>query len=489
MSLSSFSKYFCVAERTVIMIRRIRSRVSLLLLWAVIFTVLSGCSLGRGDTDTTTAGTKPDGTVTSAAGPKTPDDSTAAPDVPSTGDTVSPVTSAPEPERISFSTTEGVVLVGRIEKDDCFYFVPDQVLDIECTELLIDTVLKFSNITRLDMFDTDIDGIDKTPYIGKQVTVGGILRTIRGNFEKPYLHAYFIENGNTAGKSHAEPDITPPVTEPETKYDPSVPLPSKMMPRTENGHYVYNPYRLTTEALESLGNGFADVYIEVVDAVLGYKNFVACDDDYAMMLPTVLNYEFPLYGVTFECEYSGNGGVSLKYLVSRIEQEKLAAELFECINGYLKSAKPGQSEQMKAEMVYHALCTAVSYDKVAAETRKNIEPYYAYVKKTGICVTFAAAYSQLLTQMGIENTEASGSVGDEGHAWNLVTINGEKYFCDPTFELDWKNGSAFVYFGQTLSDRVSNGIVPESCSVGKYMITSVADAGVSEHALQIISIQ
>lgn len=467
---------------TVIMIRRICSRVSLLLLWAVICTVFSGCRLDIGDTDITTFGTKPDGTVTSA-------DNTAASDKPSTGDTVPPVTSTPEPERISFSTTEGVVLVGRIEKDDCFYFVPDQVLDIECTELLIDTVLKFSNITRLDMFDTDIDGIDKTPYIGKQVTVGGILRTIRGNFEKPYLHAYFIENGNTAGKSHAEPDITPPVTEPETKYDPSVPLPSKMMPRTENGHYVYNPYRLTTEALESLGNGFADVYIEVVDAVLGYKNFVACDDDYAMMLPTVLNYEFPLYGVTFECEYSGNGGVSLKYLVSRIEQEKLAAELFECINGYLKSAKPGQSEQMKAEIVYHALCTAVSYDKVTAETRKNIEPYYAYVKKTGICVTFAAAYSQLLTQVGIENTEASGSVGDEGHAWNLVTINGEKYFCDPTFELDWKNGSAFVYFGQTLSDRVSNGIVPETCTVGKYVITSVADAGVSERALQIISLQ
>lgn len=480
---------FYAAERTVIMIRRIRSRVSLLLLFAVICTVLSGCRIGSGEVDITTVDTKPGGTVTSVVGTKTPDDSTAAPDTPSTGGTVPSVTSTPEPERISFSTTEGVVLVGRIEKDDCFYFVPDQVLDIECTELS-DTVLKFSGITRLDMFDTDIDGIDKMPYVGKQVTVGGILRTIRGNFEKPYLHAYFIENGNTAGKSHAEPEITPPVTEPETKYDPSVPLPSKMMPRTENGHYVYNPYRLPTEALESLGNGFADVYIEVVDAVLGYKNFVACDDDYAMMLSTVLYCEFPLYGVTFECEYSGNGGVSLRYFVSRGEQEKLAAELFGCINGYLKSAKPGQSEQMKAEIVYHALCTAVSYDKVAAETRKNIEPYYAYVKKIGICVTFAAAYSQLLTQVGIENTEVTGSdIDGDGHAWNLVTIDGKKYFCDPTFELNWKNGSAFVYFGRTTADRVSNGFPPENCTVGKYMITSVADAGVSERALQIISLQ
>ena len=70
---------FYAAERTVIMIRRIRSRVSLLLLFAVICTVLSGCRIGSGEVDITTVDTKPGGTVTSVVGTKTPDDSTALP--------------------------------------------------------------------------------------------------------------------------------------------------------------------------------------------------------------------------------------------------------------------------------------------------------------------------------------------------------------------------------------------------------------------------
>lgn len=91
---------------------------------------------------------------------------------------------------------------------------------------------------------------------------------------------------------------------------------------------------LSLEAIKSKGNGFADFYIDVIDAVLGYKSTVACSNsDYATAITTVLYYEFPLYGVTFECEYGGAGSteVKFKYLVSREEQEKTAEKLFECI--------------------------------------------------------------------------------------------------------------------------------------------------------------
>lgn len=266
-----------------------------------------------------------------------------------------------------------------------------------------------------------------------------------------------------------------------------------MASSVENGHYVYNPYMLSLEAIKSKGNGFADFYIDVIDAVLGYKSTVACSNsDYATAITTVLYYEFPLYGVTFECEYGGAGSteVKFKYLVSREEQEKTAEKLFECINGYLKDAKPEQSEIMKAEIVYHALCSSVSYDDDAAKSRKNIAAYYAYVNKTGICVTFAAAYSQLLTQVGIVNTEAAGNSSQgTAHAWNVITVNGKNYFCDPTYELGWKNGSAFAYFGQTIANRENDGFPRENYTVGRYIIKSADDAGISEHGLQIVSLQ
>ncbi len=453
------------------MIKKLNIFIAYLLLIAVISGALSGCALSN-----------------NSSGDSQSDNSVISTD--NAADTESSATSAKEP--ISISTPEGVVLVGKIEKDDCFYFVPDQPLDVEYTGMG-DTALTFKGLTRFDMFDTDIDGIDKTPYVGKQVTVSGILRTVRGNIEKLYLHAYSVEEGNTAGKSHAASDIEPPNTDSTTKYDSSVPLPTKMASSVKNGHYVYNPYMLSLEAIQSKGNGFAEFYVDVIDAVLGYKSTVACsDDDYAAALSTVLYYEFPLYGVTFECEYAGAGSkeVKIKYLVSREEQEKTAEKLFECINEYLKDAKPEQSEIMKAEIVYHALCSSVSYDYDAAESRKNIASYYAYVEKTGICVTFAAAYSQLLTQVGIVNTEAAGnSTQGTAHAWNVITINGKNYFCDPTYELGWKNGSVFAYFGQTVANRENDGFPRENYTVGRYIITSADDAEISERTLQIVSLQ
>ncbi len=301
------------------------------------------------------------------------------------------------------------------------------------------------------------------------------------------------EKGSTTEKSQDIQDTDPSETESTTKTEQVGSLPEKMASHIENGHYVYNPYMLSLEAIKAEGNGFADFYVKVIDAVLGYKSTVECSDSsYAAMISNVLYYEFPLYGVTFECQYGGAGSTEVKfnYLVSREEQEKMFAKLTECMNGYLNSVKQGQSEQMKAEVLYHALCSSVSYDYDAAESRKNIASYYAYVEKTGICVTFAAAYSQLLTQVGVESTSVTGNDSKGAvHVWNLITINGKNYFCDPTYELTWKNGSAFVYFGQTLANRENDGLPSKNYIVGRYTITSVDEVKISESALKIVSVQ
>ena len=69
-----------------------------------------------------------------------------------------------------------------------------------------------------------------------------------------------------------------------------------------------------------------------------------------------------------------------------------------------------------------------------------MRPIYAYVEKNGICVTFAAAYSQLLTQVGIESTQVSGNDG----------LPSNRYL------------------------------------IGKYILTSAAETEISDRALQIV---
>lgn len=459
-----------------------KSIVAFLLLFALLIPcVLSGCVTQAGGDVTTPDGEKT-GDPTSAA------DTTAAAPVTTPE---APITTVPS-EPVDISTPEGVVLVGRIEKDECYYFVSDRKLNIKYTGMG-DTPFVFDGVERLDMFDSDVDGIDKSAFVGKEVTVSGILRFVRSDFEKLYLHAYRIDNGNTAGESHAEPDITVPETEPETKYDPSIPLPEKMKIRVENGHYVYNPYILSTEALMVFGNGFADFYIEAIDAILNYKSYIPCDNDaYAIALPSVLRYEFPLCDYTFKCEDIGtaNGKIKIEYLVSREEQEKMSAEMFERINEYLINALTDNSDVLNAEILYHKLVSSVTYDYKALETFMNTELYHAFIDKTGICRTFAGAYALLLTQIGIENIYASGTNSDnQGHAWNVVTLEGKRYYCDPTFENGTYGGTGFLYFGITAEERIKSGFLPERSYIGRYILSPAAEAGISEQPLKIVPIQ
>ena len=88
-----------------------------------------------------------------------------------------------------------------------------------------------------------------------------------------------------------------------------------------------------------------------------------------------------------------------------------------------------------------------------------------------MCITFANIYNQLLTQVGIETTLAHGdSVDNIGHSWSLVTLEGEKYFCDPTFELNYDNGTGYRFFGMSYEDRIADGLVAQEIYYGSYYL-------------------
>lgn len=266
-------------------------------------------------------------------------------------------------------------------------------------------------------------------------------------------------------------------------------LPAEMEIRTESGRYVYNPYLLSAETLDNMGGEFAAFYVDFITAYLNYETSCPCPDrEYALMLSTVLYYDFPLFAADGELKgVAGykDGKLNWSYTAGKEEHTKLIGEFRQAVNTLLADVRPEQSEQLRAEIIYHAFCPLMTYDYRVLETRENVDAYYAYINHRGVCVTFATAYSQLLTQVGIENTLATGSdSGGVAHVWNTVTLGGQKYFCDPTYELGYKQGTAFAYFGMTLEDRLSDGTKVDY--TGRYVTVPIAEVDIARKALTII---
>ena len=124
------------------------------------------------------------------------------------------------------------------------------------------------------------------------------------------------------------------------------------------------------------------------------------------------------------------------------------------------------------------------YDDSALKNFERKDSYYAYLHNSGVCITFANVYNQLLTQVGIKTTLATCEyTATMGHVWSVVTLDGKQYFCDPTFELSQDNGNGYIYFGMNYSDRIENGVGKDGIRAGKYFTYTVLPEMISEQSL------
>lgn len=72
---------------------------------------------------------------------------------------------------------------------------------------------------------------------------------------------------------------------------------------------------------------------------------------------------------------------------------------------------------------------------------------------TGVCNSYARALELLLTTAGIPCRRVSGEAGNDGHAWNVVCIDGVWAQYDATWD-DTDSGSASLYFYCGLPDEL-----------------------------------
>ena len=399
-----------------------------------------------------------------------------------------PVISVKEP--IDIDTIGGVVIVGTVGYDEAgWYIAPEQPLNITY-EYFLDNPSVFPEQTRINLIDPKDDGMDKTVYLGHTVTIHGEFRFVRNDFETLYLRPFTITMGKIVEESYADPELRAPEG-PVDLYDRSEPLPKYMEPMIIDGRYFYNAFMLSEETLQLLGNDFALFYCDFVDAVLSYRSEVPCPErEYAEMLSTVIYYDFPIFDACaepfefFKHYDAETDTISITYKYGEDEHLKLIDQFLKTADEMLATVTPDMSDVEKAKNIYHEICTRMDYDDSALEEVERKDSYFAYLHNSGVCVTFANVYNQLLTQVGIKTTLATCEYDAAmGHVWSVVTLDGEDYFCDPTFELSYDNGNGYIYFGMNYVDRIMDGTGADGIRAGKYYTYTVWPDMIAEDSL------
>lgn len=123
--------------------------------------------------------------------------------------------------------------------------------------------------------------------------------------------------------------------------------------------------------------------------------------------------------------FSGTYNVDLETALARRDEIEAAAEAI------LEGIAADASDYDKVKYVYDTLIRNTDYD-LEAPDNQNI--YSVFVRHFSVCQGYAKATQYLLNRLGVECTLVLGTVETgEGHAWNLVKVDGEYYYLDTTW--------------------------------------------------------
>ena len=141
-------------------------------------------------------------------------------------------------------------------------------------------------------------------------------------------------------------------------------------------------------------------------------------------------------------EFSGSYTMDFDTAVERRAQ--IEAAVAEILAGISEDA----SDYEKVKYVYETLIQNTDY-RLDSPDNQNV--YSVFINHASVCQGYAKATQYLLDKLGIECSLVLGTVDTgEGHAWNLVKVDGSYYYVDTT----WGDASYQINGGEDLSGYV-----------------------------------
>ncbi len=126
------------------------------------------------------------------------------------------------------------------------------------------------------------------------------------------------------------------------------------------------------------------------------------------------------------------------YLFTTDEVKNMQAQIEMEANKDLAQLPEDATDYEKVKYIYETIIQNTEYD-VGAENNQNISS--VFLNQKSVCQGYAKAIQFLLEKVKIPSVLVIGTViGGEGHAWNLVQIDGAYYYVDATW------GDAFYLF-------------------------------------------
>ncbi len=233
----------------------------------------------------------------------------------------------------------------------------------------------------------------------------------------------------------------------------------RTLPRQESDLYVQEDVGARQEEQESAEQvvrrereeGYAysmlpveeqELYMEIRDALTQFQEDVklsSCDkEQISHVFQCVLNDHpeiFYVEGYTYT-EYT-LGDILRKITFTgsyRYDQAEIAEkqrQIDNYVNQCLSGMPAGADDYTKVKYIYEYLIHHTEYD-AAAEDNQNI--CSVFIEGRSVCQGYAKATQYLLNQAGVPTTLVLGRVvGGEGHAWNLVQVEGQYYYVDTTW--------------------------------------------------------
>lgn len=164
---------------------------------------------------------------------------------------------------------------------------------------------------------------------------------------------------------------------------------------------------------------------------------------------------FYVSGYTYTKYYRGEKVVAIefsgKYEMNREEAMLRSREIEAAAQLILDGIDMQATEYDKVKYVYDTIVRGTDYN---LESPDNQNIYSVFVGHSSVCQGYAKAAQYLLNRLGVPCTLVQGRVeAGQGHAWNLVKVDGSFYYMDVT----WGDASYQTQDGT----NVAGGQMPE----------------------------